>query len=337
MIHHSLDQGGDRVRRPRTLLLINAFTCWLMNLLPPRPALRAAATTDLRQRADLPRGRPGAARLPERAAVPAARQAAARAPVPIHPCPVGLQQAAALARACSSRRQSRCSPGCRRAFADRLRLLDHRRRCRVPPHARRCGAARWRGSAAKTATAARISRWFWGFRLYLLCAPDGLPVGFELAAANCAGCVSPSRLSCRARVLDHGQIVIGDKGFAGCRVRAARHRARRTLPAPRPQKRATTPRLTRRHPPMDRINLRHAQRPALARKRHGGRSLSGLISRIARRLLALTAVILHKWADRQPRPQTHRLRPLRNQSSSRAPWPCAMPAWFRQVLLAGRA
>src|SRR3954447_6908577 len=28
------------------------------------------------------------------------------------------------------------------------------------------------------------SRWFWGFRLYLLCAPDGLPVGFELAPAN---------------------------------------------------------------------------------------------------------------------------------------------------------
>jgi hypothetical protein len=28
------------------------------------------------------------------------------------------------------------------------------------------------------------SRWFWGFRLYLLCAGDGMPIGFELAGAN---------------------------------------------------------------------------------------------------------------------------------------------------------
>ena len=28
------------------------------------------------------------------------------------------------------------------------------------------------------------SRYFWGFRLYLLCAPDGMPIAFELAPAN---------------------------------------------------------------------------------------------------------------------------------------------------------
>jgi hypothetical protein len=28
---------------------------------------------------------------------------------------------------------------------------------------------------------------------------------------------------------------------------------------------------------------------------HGGRTLTGLVSRIARRLLALTAAILHNW------------------------------------------
>ena len=33
----------------------------------------------------------------------------------------------------------------------------------------------------------------------------------------------------------------------------------------------------------------------LSLERHGGRTLTGLISRIARRLLALTAVILHNW------------------------------------------
>lgn len=33
----------------------------------------------------------------------------------------------------------------------------------------------------------------------------------------------------------------------------------------------------------------------LSLERHGGRTLAGLISRIARRLLALTAAIVHNW------------------------------------------
>ena len=33
----------------------------------------------------------------------------------------------------------------------------------------------------------------------------------------------------------------------------------------------------------------------LSLERHGGRTLRGLVSRIARRLLALTAAILHNW------------------------------------------
>ena len=57
------------------------------------------------------------------------------------------------------------------------------------------------------------SRWFWGFRLYLLCAPDGLPVGFELAPANAPERVVAAELL--ERVLNGGEIVIADKGFAG--------------------------------------------------------------------------------------------------------------------------
>jgi hypothetical protein len=38
----------------------------------------------------------------------------------------------------------------------------------------------------------------------------------------------------------------------------------------------------------------------LSLERHGGRTLTGLISRIARRLLALTAVVLHNWQTGQP-------------------------------------
>ena len=38
----------------------------------------------------------------------------------------------------------------------------------------------------------------------------------------------------------------------------------------------------------------------LSLERHGGRTLSGLVSRIARRLLALTAAILHNWLTDNP-------------------------------------
>ena len=38
----------------------------------------------------------------------------------------------------------------------------------------------------------------------------------------------------------------------------------------------------------------------LSLERHGGRTLAGLISRITRRLLALTAVILHNWHNGNP-------------------------------------
>ena len=62
------------------------------------------------------------------------------------------------------------------------------------------------------------SRYFWGFRLYLVCSPDGMPHGFCLAPAN-----EPER-EVAAALLDrmradgslHGfEIIIGDKGFAG--------------------------------------------------------------------------------------------------------------------------
>ena len=57
------------------------------------------------------------------------------------------------------------------------------------------------------------SRFFWGFRLYLCCAPDGMLIGFELAPAN-----TPEREAAKEmleRVPLAGHVVIADKGFAG--------------------------------------------------------------------------------------------------------------------------
>lgn len=92
---------------------------------------------------------------------------------------------------------------------DRLRLLDS---TPVP-----CAASRETVRRSQLAGLGGYgycrshSRWFWGFRLYLLCAPDGLPVGFELAPAN-----APERLAAAElleRVLKPGQTIIADKGW----------------------------------------------------------------------------------------------------------------------------
>src|SRR5213595_2896187 len=68
------------------------------------------------------------------------------------------------------------------SFCDGLRLLDS---TPVP-----CGQSRETVKRSELAGYAAYgycashSRRFWGFRLYLLCASDGMPIRFELAAAN---------------------------------------------------------------------------------------------------------------------------------------------------------
>ena len=75
-----------------------------------------------------------------------------------------------------------CSQGCRRRSATGCGC-SIRPRCPAQPPARPSAAQHWPGLGGYGYCRSH-SRWFWGFRLYLLCAPDGLPVGFELAPAN---------------------------------------------------------------------------------------------------------------------------------------------------------
>ena len=97
------------------------------------------------------------------------------------------------------------------SFCDRLRLLDS---TPVP-----CAASRETVRRSRLAGVASYGycrshhRYFWGFRLYLLCAPDGMPIGFELAPANAPERVVAAELLERA--LEPGQTLVCDKGFAG--------------------------------------------------------------------------------------------------------------------------
>jgi hypothetical protein len=97
------------------------------------------------------------------------------------------------------------------SFGDGLRLLDS---TPVP-----CGQSRETARRSELAGSATYgycrshSRYFWGFRLYLLCASDGMPIAFELAPAN-----APERqvaTEMLERVALEGYTVIADKGFAG--------------------------------------------------------------------------------------------------------------------------
>jgi hypothetical protein len=97
------------------------------------------------------------------------------------------------------------------SFCDGLRLLDS---TPVP-----CAASRQTTRRSELAGIGAYgycrshSRYFWGFRLYLLCAADGTPIAFELAAAN-----EPEREVAKEmleRVSLAGYTVIADKGFSG--------------------------------------------------------------------------------------------------------------------------
>ena len=176
------------------------------------------------------------------------------------------------------------------SFCDRLRLLDS---TPVP-----CAASR---ETVRRSALAGIggygycrshSRWFWGFRLYLLCSPDGLPVGFELAPANASERIVAAELL--ERTLQPGQTVIADKGFAGAEFEQLIAALGGQLL--RPDRKDEQPRFGS----LGRVrqwieSCFDTLKDQLSLEHHGGRTLTGLVSRIARRLLALTAALLHNW------------------------------------------
>ena len=157
------------------------------------------------------------------------------------------------------------------SFWDGLRLLDS---TPVP-----CGSSRETARRSELAGFAGYgwcrshSRYFWGFRLYLLCAPDGMPICFELAPAN-----APERqvaAEMLERVELEGYTVVADKGFAGAEFEA--HMALGgPLPAPRSPGRAAAGRLPGGRAPVDRVGLLDLQGPAVAGASWGAHPHRGL-------------------------------------------------------------
>ena len=136
------------------------------------------------------------------------------------------------------------------------------------------------------------SRHFWGFRLYLLCASDGMPIAFELAPAN-RGEREVAAEMLRRVDLD-GYTVIADKGFAGEDFENLMVELRAIFL--RPDRKGEQPRFGRLGGMRQWIeSIIDTVKGQLSLERHGAHTMDGLITRVAGRLLALATGIWHNW------------------------------------------
>ena len=174
------------------------------------------------------------------------------------------------------------------SFFNGLRLLDS---TPVP-----CGQSRETARRSELAGSAAYgwcqshSRYFWGFRLYLLCAADGMPIAFELAPAN-----APER-QVAAEMLERvdldGYTVMADKGFAGEEFEQLMAASGACFLRP---DRKNEPRRNGSLAPVRQWieSVFWTCKGQLTLERHGGRTVPGVCARVALRLLALAAGLVH--------------------------------------------
>jgi hypothetical protein len=181
------------------------------------------------------------------------------------------------------------------SFCDRLRLLDS-----TPVPCGQSRETRKRSELAGWASygwCASHSRPFWGLRLYLLCAPDGMPVSFCLAPANEPEREVAAALLQRAHengLLCGGETIISDKGFAGREFEQIVNSLGAVLIRP-----------DRKDEPRRFGSLGHVRqwiesiintaKSQLSLELHGGHQPDGVWTRVCQRLLALAAGIWHSW------------------------------------------
>ena len=181
------------------------------------------------------------------------------------------------------------------SFCDRLRLLDS---TPVP-----CGASRETVKRSELAGWAAYgyckshSRFFWGLRLYLLCAPDGMPVSFALAPANDGEREVAAAMLERARsegLLTGGETIVSDKGFAGKEFEEILTGLDTTLI--RPDRKDETPRFGALGGIRQWIeSVYQTTKSQLSLEHHGGHIPNGVWVRVCQRVLALAAGVWHSW------------------------------------------
>jgi hypothetical protein len=143
--------------------------------------------------------------------------------------------------------------------------------------------------AADYGYCASHSRFFWGFRLHGLFAPDGTPRAFTLASPKRDEREVGIELLQRANRVG-GEIVIGDKGYAGRDFAVAVGELQATIV--RPARKDESDSSIHLAPIRQRIeSIFWTCKDILTLGRHGARTLHNLRVRIAQRFLALAAGI----------------------------------------------
>jgi hypothetical protein len=138
------------------------------------------------------------------------------------------------------------------------------------------------------------SRYFWGFRLYLICTAEGMPIIWGLATPKIGEReVVHALLEHDHHLVAAGQVLLGDKNFAGRDFEAAL-REDLGLHLVRPDRKDEPTR----HGTLARCRqwieaVFDTLKGQLTLEEHGGRTLAGVYARVAARLLALATAIWH--------------------------------------------
>lgn len=139
------------------------------------------------------------------------------------------------------------------------------------------------------------SRFYWGFKLYLVCAGDGMPIMWCLAHPKLGEReVVAALLEHNHHLIRTGQILLADKGFSGKDFKQLTDAM--GLRLLRPDRKDETYRngnLGRVRQWIESVN--QTLKGQLSLENHGGRTLAGVFTRVAQRLLALAAGIWHNW------------------------------------------
>jgi hypothetical protein len=167
------------------------------------------------------------------------------------------------------------------------------------PTARRSEVAGW----ANYGYCASHSRWFWGLRLYLVCAPSGMPILWALADPKIGEReVLAAMLEVDAELVRQrrGLLLITDKGFASKTFEQSLSADGISLLRPSRKTevlRAGEPMLKKVRQLIESVN--DTLKGQLDLEQHGGRTIEGVAVRVAQRVLALAAAIWHNFQTGQ--------------------------------------
>jgi len=146
------------------------------------------------------------------------------------------------------------------------------------------------------------TRFYWGMKVYLLAAPDGMPIAWCLANPRLGErevCLDLLTIAVETGRLRPGSTVLADKGLAGREIEG--QLAALGIRLLRPDRRDERTR----HGNLGGVrqwieSVFDSLKGQLGLERHGGRTSQGVATRIAQRLLALAAAIWHNWATNAP-------------------------------------